>query len=218
LPPLSPNFWLTERERLLAELLPALQSAALAGIAQSAAKLGPLGLAFDPGLVNAAAAKWAREHTDQLLNLLGTTNQQVVGQVVANWIETPGATLGDLDAALAPVLDGDVARADSISVSETTRAIAQGNIMSFTESGAIAPPMWTDKTGTRPFGPPGHVRCRCDTGMARYKDLYLIFWTTNKDFEVCQRPIKTPWGIVQGCRALQGVCISAGEYLGRKIV
>jgi len=218
MPPLPPDFWLSERERLLAELLPALQSTALAGIAQSAAKLGPLGLAFDPGLVNAAAARWAREHTDQLLNLLGTTNQQVVGQVVANWIETPGATLGDLDAALAPVLDGDIARADSVAITETTRAVAQGNILGYTEAGAVAPPMWTDRTGTRPFGPPLHPHCRCDLAMVRYKDQVVIAWVTNFDELVCIAKRPAPWGIVRGCRALQGVCISAGEYLGRKIV
>lgn len=215
---LPPAFWDKERDRLLAVLAPKLEERALAGLGIGADKLARLGIAFDPDLANAEAMRWAGRYTDDLLNLVGTTNERVVGDIIADWTGRPGATLGELVAKLKEALDYNVSRADSIAVTETTRATAQGNILAFTEAGAQPPPMWTDRTGTRPFGPTLHPRCRCDTAMVRYKDIWLIVWYTNRDEMVCRRPSDTPWGVVNGCRALHGVCISQGEFLGRKVV
>ncbi len=215
---LPPDFFDKEKPLLVGVLQPFIARLVAMGITASEKKLAQFGIYFDNLLAHEAGAKWARTYTDDLLNLLNTTSSRAAGQAIASWLETPGATVGDLKALLAPMLADNISRADAVAVTETTRAVAQGNIIGYTQAGAVPPPdfMGADHI-MRPFGPPGHVNCRCDTAFVRYKDQYLIVWLTNRDDLVCVKPIKTPWGVVRGCSALHGVCISAGAYLGKRI-
>ena len=217
--PLPPDFWAKEKARLQAIFLPHLTNMAQAGVSLGAARLLQAGIAFDETGAHDQAAQWAREHTDALLDVVGTTTERGVGDRIATWLETPGADAGELERMLMPFLDGNVSRASNVGITEVTRAVAQGNLLAFTQAGVTAPPMWSDPTGERMYGPPApHPNCRCDVGMVRHEGKLVVVWFTNKDDLVCRQEIETPWGTVMGCRALQGVCISTGEYLGKKVV
>ena len=214
---LPPEFWQLEREKLLAILLPRIQRAVLVGLAFGGQGVSRFAIGFDNAMAQTRAADWARQHTDNLLNTIWQTNQSVVGSVIENWNRTPCATRADLVQSLQQVLDTNVSRANSIGVTEVTRAVAQGNIEAYAEAGAAAPPTWTDRTGTRPFGPPLHPNCRCASSFARYKDAWVMVWYTKNDDLRCKTPTNTPFGIVKGCADMHGRIISAGEYLGRRI-
>jgi hypothetical protein len=197
-------------------VLPQLESVALDGVALGADKLTKSGIYFDTSLVNAAAGEWAKQQTDALLKLFETTNRQVVGAAIDNWFATPGATYGDLIGSLQKYFPES--RAESIAVTEVTRATYGGQLVAYREAGAVMPPIWdVPKIGAQVFGPPLHPRCRCDTSFKRYKDSWVIVWVTTRDDLVCTKPYRVPWGMVNGCNGMQGVCISQGEYLGRKI-
>ena len=208
MPALSPEFWEGERQRLLAVIRPAVESVVTNGVRAATGKLRQAGLVYDTSLVNANAVAWARQYTDDLLERLGTTSQRVVGEVIASWIETPGATMGDLVERLKPHLGGNEARADLVGVTEVTRAFASGEDLVYQSVGV----------GRALFLPPGHPGCRCWTNLRRLRSAnqLVAVWQTNKDDAVCRRPIETPWGMVQGCRAMQGVILSQGEFAGRK--
>lgn len=177
-------FWDDERRRLLAVLGPLIQRAAQAGSAAAAGRL--LNIGVDSQMVNQAAADWARGYTDDLLIQLGSTSEALVGEALAQWIETPGATMGDLVGLLSPRLAGNVARADLIAVTETTRAYASGEMGAYQAAGVerwrwntnndeLVCPICRPLNGRvaeigQPFGefrgvafdgPPSHPGCRC---------------------------------------------------------
>jgi hypothetical protein len=204
---IPPAFWADERNRLLALFLPKMEALAMAGAVNAALKLRGVGITFDPMLANAAAAAWARVYTDALLQRLQTTDQAVVGKILANWVATPGATMGDLVNQLAPAFANNTARADLIAITETTRATAEGEAIVYREAGI----------GAVLYNPPGHPGCRCWTAAVRRDGQNLVVWKTNRDEVVCRQKLSTPWGTVEGCRALHNTVISAGELAGQKI-
>jgi hypothetical protein len=201
------DFWQKEREKLLEILLPEIEGLALSGVAAAQQKLRQIGISFDDELVNVEAARWARQHAGELVDLMNSTSQNSIGEMVANWIETPGATIGDLADRLKPVLKDNAERAFTVAVTETTNSFAAGEAVTMEAAGI--PPMV--------FQPSAHPRCRCWTSVRRQKDgTWVVIWQTNRDEVVCHRPIETPWGTVEGCGGLHNVVISQGPYLGRK--
>lgn len=183
LPSLPPGFWEDERRRLLAILGPKITQAAQMGVQLAATKAG-IGLNME--LANQAAADWARAYTDDLLAYLGTTSEKLVGDALAAWIETPGSTMGDLVNNLAPKFGGNVGRADLIAVTEVTRAVANGEMLTYQSNGIerwrwntnrddLVCPVCLPLNGKvveigQPFGifrgktfnsPPCHPGCRC---------------------------------------------------------
>jgi hypothetical protein len=204
-----PDFWLLEKEELLNLLLPEIEQLAIAGVEIGLDDLREVGLTIDGAEALAEASEWARRHTDDLLNLLGTTNQRVVGQVVANWTATPGTPLSTLVASLTPVLSGNEGRAELVAVTETTRAIAHGTDIAYQKAGVAG----------AAYLPPAHPKCRCWQTVKRLPGgEFVQVWQSAKDEITCKSPIKVPWQDekVLGCRALQGVIISRGDYLGVK--
>ena len=204
---LSESFWQSEREHLAAIVAPKILASAAVGIAAAEKKLAALNIFVDNAKAHEQAAIWARLHTDELLNQLEVTTRGGVGKILENYISTPGQTIGDLKQALLPLLDGNAVRADRIAVTETTRSYTEGNAILYDLAGI---PKMAIK-------PPQHVGDRCDTRVIRYKNEWIVLWLTMHDELVCLRPIQTPWGVVAGCRALNNVCISEGQYLGQKI-
>lgn len=126
-------FWDEEHRRLLALLGPFVEGAVMAGAAAAARSLGGIGL--DYALANREASAWARQYTDALLDQLGATSERLVGEALADWIERPGATMGDLVGLLTPRFAGNQARADLIAVTEVTRAYANGQKAAFQAAG-----------------------------------------------------------------------------------
>ena len=219
-PPQPPTFWENENAQLLALILPVLQEGAEQGVDGASEYLFQLGLAFDPTLAHADAITWARTHTDALLQQFGTTNQNVVGAILGNWIATPGGTMGQLADQLARQLGGLGAdepippaarhRARLIGVTEATRAFARGEELAYQRAGI---PKVV-------FGPPGHPRCRCWERPVRLQNGdFVVVWSTNRDEIVCQQPILVPWQPkpMPGCRSLHNMVISEGEYLGKRL-
>jgi len=129
-PTLPPNFWEDEMRRLALILLPRLKDLALEGMRSGTAKVG---IGFNYAIYSILSEQWAKEYTDELLKQVRTTNEKVVGDILANWIATPGRTIGDLRGALSPYFG--VKRADVIAITEATRALASGELMAFQRAG-----------------------------------------------------------------------------------
>ena len=205
---LPPGFWQEERKQLIAVIKPRLQQVASIGVTAAETKLSAQNIYFDNTLAHTQAAAWAASYTDQLLQLLGTTTENFVGQAISNWINTPGATISQLADTLAPGLADNLSRAWTVAVTETTRAFAEGNRQAYLQAGLpnIA------------YNNPAHPNCRCTTAAKRIRSAnqWVIVWETNNDELVCDQDLDTPWGTVAGCQALQDVIVSYGPYLGRK--
>jgi hypothetical protein len=205
---LPADFWTNEKTLLARIVRPHLENLAIAGALAAEKKLAQFSIGFDNALVHADALAWAQQHTDELLDQLGTTHERVVGQALSNYIETPGATIGELQQTLKQLLDGNDVRAWTIAVTETTRAYAEGNAIAYQRVGI--PRLL--------YNNPAHPNCRCSTAIRTVEGELVIVWYTNHDDLTCTRPIDTgtALGVVQGCRSLHGVILSDGPYFGKK--
>ncbi len=93
-----------------------------------------VGLGMDWTLANAEARDWARRHTDDVLRSLNTTNDRVVGEAVARWIDN-SEPLETLASDLTRYFGRS--RAELIASTEVTRAFAEGNRVAYQESGVV---------------------------------------------------------------------------------
>lgn len=126
---LDAAFWAAEEVAALAILVPLMADlAAQAVAAQAAALEAATGVVIDWTATYADAAGWARAHAGELIGGILENTQKAVGEIVATWIETPGATMGDLFAALGPdsLFAFSESRAQMIAVTEVTSAYAEG--------------------------------------------------------------------------------------------
>ena len=140
------------------------------------------GIDVDIVAVNTAALEWAREYSYSLITGIMDTTRGLVAEVVARFVETPGMTIGDVTALLAPAF-GEV-RAKMIAVTELTRAYARGSLIYqqlLQKYGLRMERVWQTSADERvcpicgpfngesenewgdefPDGPPAHPRCRC---------------------------------------------------------
>jgi hypothetical protein len=203
---LPPDFWNAETEYIAAALFLLLQDAAFDGVTIGREQIEAAGLGIDPADPQAQAAAWARRYTDELLAQFGTTNRRVVGEIVANWIATPGATLDNLRDSIHQALGGAKWRAELIGRTEVTRAFAEGADLARQAAGL-------PRTA---FKPPLHPDCRCsDAPQLLDTGEWVVIWVTAYDELVCQSPVPTPWGEVRGCRDMQGRIISEGPLFGK---
>jgi hypothetical protein len=115
------QFWNEEQREVIRVLRPELERMALAG-AETATRILPVGVEW--GLVAQDAAEWAGRYSYDLVRGLNDTTRATLRTKVRSWIDTPGLTVGDLRRELRPLF-GET-RAQSISVTETTRAFAEG--------------------------------------------------------------------------------------------
>ena len=90
---LPSDFWPSERKTLLSILLPRLEHVAYLAQQHAATKMG---VSFNPVLANKDAEAWAQDYTDVVLEELGTTTESHVGDILAEWIDTPGATTDNI--------------------------------------------------------------------------------------------------------------------------
>lgn len=141
MPGLPFDFWEQEKRRLLAVLGPHLAEATRSGVAAAETQVKRFGIGFNGELANQAAADWSKRYTDDLLNLLNTTSEKIVGDALAQWITQPGTTIGKLVDLLDP--EFGEGRANTIAVTEITRAYAQGNKTAYQEAGVTH---WTWRT------------------------------------------------------------------------
>lgn len=206
---LTPSFWEQEAEQLLAMLLPAIQIAGLTGVTEGAQKLETAQIFISNELAHAQAAEWARQFAGELIGQISLTNQRLVGEIVANWTQTPGATIGQLSKQLAQALDVNDTRAARIAATETTRAFSRGEDL--VNQAAGLPAMAVQ--------PPAHPNCRCFTSNTQLSTgEWVVVWQTRSDELVCVNTrVITPWGAEMGCRAMHQKIISQGAYLGMSL-
>lgn len=105
-------------------LRPELERMALVAAATTYAAL-PVGV--DWALVALDAAEWATTYSYDLVTGLNEYSQKVLRQKVPQFIDTPGQTIGDLRRELTPTFGPQ--RAESIAVTEVTRAYGEGERM-----------------------------------------------------------------------------------------
>ncbi len=169
---LDEEFWDTEEQAWLTILRPELERMALS----SAETLhGAIPIGIDWALITRRSAQWARDYSFDLVRDIDQTGRDLLREKVAGYFETPGLTMGDLRESIAPGFGR--ARAETIAVTEVTRAYAQGEAQIADEAkgmGLVLTPTWQtnkDELVCALCGeldgkkakehPPKHPRCRC---------------------------------------------------------
>jgi hypothetical protein len=176
---------------------------------------GPVapGMEINWGLANQNAVDWARSDAASKVRKINETTRQAIRDEVSDWSKQ-GGTLDDLTARIEGMTDGsgnpvfDRRRAQLIASTEATDTYAEANNQAWQAAG-YAPAA---------FRPAAHPGCRCYLRPMTLKDgTKVMVWNTARDELVCKKPITTPWGQVEGCGALNGVCVSEGPHMGEKV-
>ena len=118
---LDPEFWMDETDDM-ASVLQAIFVAMAYEAAQTTVEA--VGIGVDLGMTAEAAIAWAESYSFELIGGINATTQRAVSKAVQGFIETPGMTQGELIGMLDPLFGPS--RATSISVTEVTRAYAEG--------------------------------------------------------------------------------------------
>ena len=111
---------LYDDEKFIAELTLLLTKAAQEGVSLFGDNVS---IGLDYTLTNVEAAAWAQQYAGELAGQLDTQTREAVRSAVTAFIETPGMSLGDV----MDLLPLDEVRAARVSITEITRAYAQGN-------------------------------------------------------------------------------------------
>ena len=182
---INPELWNEHTANMTSAMSPLLQQTYTEQGAAEMAEIPYLGI--DWGMYNQAAANWARNYTSEIVTKLYGTSERLVREAVANYFEL-GWTQGELRAELIRGGFGP-ARAETIAVTETTRASVEGrreieNRLTY-DDGVETRAIWLTrndeivcricgprhekeiKPGNETQGkyPPAHPRCRCDYGI-----------------------------------------------------
>lgn len=169
---------------LRAAFIADLTSIALDAALTTASSVGP---DFDPAAAQTAAGEWARAHAGETIQGITETTRTLVGQAVATYAETPGMSRAQLTALLQGAFGER--RAETIAITEATRASAQGALMTqahLAQFGLSFARVWqTVKQEVCPIcepldgklegdgwtePPPAHPRCRCALSLKRRKE------------------------------------------------
>lgn len=154
------------------------QSSSL-GVSVAFDTLDQIGMGFSWELAHSKAASWASRYSYELVRGINSTTQARLQTAVDDWFKER-TTLPDLVKELEPTFGRK--RAKTISITETTRAAAQGAIEGYEESKVVSEWEWVTVgdelrcpiclglhgkraplRGTFPGGYniPAHVNCRC---------------------------------------------------------
>lgn len=164
-----------EDERLRAVVSEALRNGADLGANIALQQMSNVGMAFDWTLAHSVGMAWAAAHTDTLLEQLGTTSERIVGRATSDWLNS-GEPLQVLINQLEPVF-GPV-RSELIASTEVTRAVGEGTIISYRQSGLI------DRRPNEDI--PKHPRCRCWWALQQNADgQWTYVFLTAYDERVC---------------------------------
>ena len=92
-------------------------------------------------LANIAAAEWAQQHAGQLIGELNTTTQRRLQRLISQSIDE-GGTIGELTSAIRQSGIFGESRARMIAVTELTTSFANGNMISWKQSGVVEKKEW----------------------------------------------------------------------------
>jgi SPP1 gp7 family putative phage head morphogenesis protein len=175
-PQLDELFWEEHRVSMEAALIPV-----LVGIYDRAVGKVELNIKQDYiGELASRAYRWARSYAGELVRGITQTSQRIVRGALADFVSTPGMTTRDLRDILATTFGP--ARAQTIAVTETTRAYYEGGKEAASEIEKLGFEMvgiWRTANDERvcpicaPLNgkpekewggltPPAHPNCRCD--------------------------------------------------------
>jgi len=198
------DLWRGMRERGMKVLLPVVVGV-ISGIGLLRGEAGDGGVVGgDWEEVTADALKWAREYTYELIGGIVERTRRGVVEAMRGWLEV-GGEVEDLARMLGPLF-GE-ARGRAIARTEVTR-MYEGVADLVRESVGVP---------RAAFSPPTRTNCRCWTvERVLPNGEWVVVWQTARDDRVSTRPLETPWGVVAGDRALQGVIVSEGPWLGRR--
>ena len=182
---IPPEWWDTQTGQMIADLRPQMEAMARDAMLGYAVEVG---VGIEWGVIAEEAAAWAEQYAGELIRGITDTTRKVVGRKVAEFIRTPGRTIGDLKADLAPHF-GET-RAQMIAVTETTRAYAAGTTFyqnALAEAGVKMVRVWHTSRDEKvcvqcgpldgkpeaewpaeirsPDYPPRHPQCRCWTTL-----------------------------------------------------
>lgn len=172
----EPIDWSVENDLLYTAITPTLVAMAVETGNQALAVL-PGGV--DPAVIHEGALRFLKDYGFDLIKNINDKTAGVVREAVSDFLSTPGMTRRDLEDLLSPTF-GPV-RAEMISVTETTRALAEGekivseNLQKLgiqildiwnTDNDDKVCPICAPRNGkARGDGwvddPPAHPRCRC---------------------------------------------------------
>lgn len=161
-----------EFRRLLLEVL---VDGADAGTGNATRTLARIGASFDFTMVHERAQSWAQQYSYDLVRGINNTTRQVLQSAVGDWIGQ-GQPLSTLIAQVQPAFGPN--RAKAIAYTETTRAFAEGSVLSFEASGVVDSVEWAANRDERVcpicggyhgkqfplrggIRPPAHIGCRC---------------------------------------------------------
>jgi len=180
---LNPTFWVEHGDELNRIVTPLMTSNYLAQAETLLAEFEFLGVEW--GLINEAAANWARQYTFELVKDLLETDRRVLQKLIPQFFEQQ-MTQGQLRAALQPMF-GSV-RAEMIARTEVTRAASEGEqgvARELAAQGIEMQPVWLTREdeivcpicgpkANKPIEdnnyPPAHPRCRCWIGHVFKKE------------------------------------------------
>ncbi len=184
---LTAEFWDGQTGQMIADLRPAIEQMARESALTT---IQGQALGIDWTQIAAEAAEWAHTYTYDLVRGITDTTRKVLQDAVRRYLDTPGTTLGDLRASLAPYF-GDY-RAAAIATTEVTRAYAEGERRSVETARRQGQPLervwqtardekvcplcgaldgraeseWA-RIDPQATTPPRHVNCRCWTTTRR---------------------------------------------------
>lgn len=171
---IAPEVWAEHKQKLLQFVAP-LMAANFLMQAQKMMDDFPF-LGVEWGLVNEAAADWARKYTFDMVTHLTDTSQRLLQKLIPRFFEEQW-TQGRLREQLAPMFGA--VRAEMIARTEVTRAASEGEqelARELAEQGINMQPIWNtrmdeivcpicgpraNKEITDGEYPPAHPRCRC---------------------------------------------------------
>ena len=172
-----PAFWTDMSAALVAALVPTLNDVYNASAEALSSGL-PIGV--DWSMVNDGAVRWVSEHAYETSKYATSNTRRAVTEAVNRYL-TNQQTRGDLVRALTPSFGPN--RAESIAVTEITRAASEGEqaiARELSKDGIAMIPYWETRNDEivsrcpicwprhgKPITdgkfPPGHIRCRCST-------------------------------------------------------
>lgn len=213
---MSDTLWDEFKASMLKDIEGDLVDLANEAISRVKVSLGSGGPAVDINwnLINEDAVAWAKDNAARQVTNITETTRAAIKAEVSDWAKS-GEPLDGLIGRVEGMTDGSgqqifsPKRAELIATTEATDTFAAANDKAWQAAG-YAPAI---------FRPAAHPKCRCYTQPTLLKDGYKgQVWYTVRDEMVCKKPITTPWGVVEGCSGLHGVCISEGPHAGEKVL